>query len=336
MSNCVNVSWNDVEKFVSSCTSWVKSNVDVTGVYAVPRGGLVLGTMLSHSLDVPMLASPSKGCLIVDDISDTGKTLYGLSRRGTFTACMFYKKGSLVEPDFWMSEKVDSWIKFPWEVDGSSSKDCLNFTTSKTDNDLVKDYLYTVDWQEPGLTCIFSSALVSFWKGNLNAYLHWMENALRRMFLPVSWGYFSVDYFRVFPAESSVLVSKCVKAASEDDFYVPESHKYANLVKEIADKMRLWKTWKDLDGPRSFVSPSLANSDVPSFLQTCALGLRSYSLARHHETNSKLRDPDLDWKTFDNCVRKAGTSSDKEESVKEFAGYLLEFSEKNLNELSAL
>ena len=70
----VYVSWNAIEKFVQNVVNQYKDK-DITGVYGLPRGGLVLAVMVSHRLGVPMLMSPCEGCIIIDDICDTAGSL---------------------------------------------------------------------------------------------------------------------------------------------------------------------------------------------------------------------------------------------------------------------
>jgi hypoxanthine phosphoribosyltransferase len=74
--------------------------------------------MLSHALGIPLIVDSTKitnNTLIVDDIADTGATLqrYGKNTRIT----MYYHKQSTFIPHFWMYEKTDQWIKFPWETE---------------------------------------------------------------------------------------------------------------------------------------------------------------------------------------------------------------------------
>ena len=83
-------------------------------IYAIPRGGLVLGVYLSHRLGLPMVEKPTKRCIICDDIADTGKTVEPY--KNYFIVTLYYHKQSTVEPDIWIYEKTDAWIKFPWEV----------------------------------------------------------------------------------------------------------------------------------------------------------------------------------------------------------------------------
>lgn len=118
------VTWEQVEKYVHEVASqcWAKQ---ITGVYGLPRGGLVLAVMLSHKLHVPMLAAPSGGhCLIVDDICDSGESLLHYAKNSSsedhsdrpYITTMYYKENTLdITTDFSLYEKGDDWIVFPWE-----------------------------------------------------------------------------------------------------------------------------------------------------------------------------------------------------------------------------
>ena len=68
--------------------------------------------------------------LVVDDIADTGRTLEQLKRLEVFKNSMFatldYHRQSVVEPDFWVNEKGDKWIVYPWE---------------RNDSEEIQDYL---------------------------------------------------------------------------------------------------------------------------------------------------------------------------------------------------
>lgn len=108
------VSWLDVNKFINNLSDFIRTN-NFNGVYGPARGGLVFAVMISHIYKLPFLGAPNKGCLIVDDIVDTGKTAEAWKDKGYKIASMYYKKNNLVEPDFWMFEKNDNWIIFPWE-----------------------------------------------------------------------------------------------------------------------------------------------------------------------------------------------------------------------------
>lgn len=108
------VSWKEVEFFVDNVCRKYK-DMNLTGVYGLPRGGLIFAVMISHKLHIPMLMAPVKNCLVIDDISDTGESLIHYKNSDYLIATMFYKKGSLVIPDYWEFEKNDKWIVYPWE-----------------------------------------------------------------------------------------------------------------------------------------------------------------------------------------------------------------------------
>ena len=117
------VTWEDVETFIAEVEDYLQDNkITVTGVYGLPRGGLIFAVMLSHVLDTPLLMAPANNCLIVDDICDSGESLLhyinnssGDRRNQYITATMYMKTNQLVCPDFYYKVKTDSWIVFPWE-----------------------------------------------------------------------------------------------------------------------------------------------------------------------------------------------------------------------------
>ncbi len=108
------VTWTDVDVFINSLDTFIQQNT-FNGVYGPARGGLLFAVMISHKYNLPFLGAPQKGCLVVDDIIDTGKTAEAWKDKGYTIASMYYKKNNLVEPDFWVKEKTDKWIVFPWE-----------------------------------------------------------------------------------------------------------------------------------------------------------------------------------------------------------------------------
>ncbi len=117
----VYVTWKDMEDYVEDLIVELnKNNIHPTGVYGVPRGGLILATLVSYKMDIPLLLNASKGCLIIDDIADSGRTLLHYTENDTqfnkyYISTMFYHERSLVKPDFFKFEKKDNWIVFPWE-----------------------------------------------------------------------------------------------------------------------------------------------------------------------------------------------------------------------------
>ena len=108
------ISWNDVEEF----TSYLANNLDLSkynGVYGPARGGVTFAAIISNRFDLPYLGAPQVGCLIVDDICDSGNSALCWKNKGYAIATMYYKQGALVTPDLWWKEKTDKWLVFPWE-----------------------------------------------------------------------------------------------------------------------------------------------------------------------------------------------------------------------------
>lgn len=115
------ISWNKVENYIDEIQDFYK-DIELTGVYGLPRGGLVLAVMISHRLNIPMLLSPIQGCLIVDDICDSGESLLHYAQNSSafdkplyHITTMMYKENNLVKPEFYFMKKKDKWIVFPWE-----------------------------------------------------------------------------------------------------------------------------------------------------------------------------------------------------------------------------
>ena len=119
-NNVKHVDWEQVETFLDEISVISDLyNLNFTGVYGLPRGGLLLAVMISHRLNIPLLLAPCKNCLIVDDIADTGISLehYDIDKneKQYYITTMYYHRQSKVVPDFYVYEKTDNWIKFPWE-----------------------------------------------------------------------------------------------------------------------------------------------------------------------------------------------------------------------------
>jgi len=127
-----NYTWSDFDRdILILCKVLHEKGITekVSAIYGIPRGGLVLGVVLSHKLDKPLyttisevLVASTHGArvLIVDDISDTGSTLYQtVCHVGCFTCTLHYVRTSIFEPDVWINEKKnDQWVVYPWEVKG--------------------------------------------------------------------------------------------------------------------------------------------------------------------------------------------------------------------------
>lgn len=118
-------------------------------IVAVARGGLVLAGAVAYALDTkmcgsinvefytgvderlpepvllpPTLDAPSlegKKVLVVDDVSDSGRTLVLVRdllaevAAEVRTVCLYSKPRTVLEPDF-VWKRTDQWITFPWSA----------------------------------------------------------------------------------------------------------------------------------------------------------------------------------------------------------------------------
>ena len=111
MQNKRFISWADIDTFCNQMAPQIKN---YRGIYAIPKGGLILGTILAYRSGLPLLSAPCDGCLVVDEISATGITLKPYSGRYDILT-MFYCNETSVIPKFFQEIVINDWIIFPWE-----------------------------------------------------------------------------------------------------------------------------------------------------------------------------------------------------------------------------
>ena len=91
------LTWQDFERAVDTIVERFQGQ-RFCGVHGIPRGGLVLAVTLSHRLDLPLLSSAQPGCLLVDDVYETGLTLEPYRQLENCTTMVWLSK---VEPQWW-------------------------------------------------------------------------------------------------------------------------------------------------------------------------------------------------------------------------------------------
>jgi len=83
-------------------------------IYAIPRGGVPVGIILSNLLNIPLIDDKEmidSNVLIVDDLTDSGATLKQYPGNDT---AVLYKKSWSPLTTYWV-EETDDWIEFPYE-----------------------------------------------------------------------------------------------------------------------------------------------------------------------------------------------------------------------------
>ena len=142
------ISWDEYFDLINRLNKQIKCWDRIHCIKGIQRGGLIPAVMLSHLRNKSLVAvcpipdgsfrdaipslklrednSGSSLYLIVDDISDTGKTLACVTNEhsyeghydcGYLTATLFYKPfKSISKPSFWVEHiPNDVWIVFPYE-----------------------------------------------------------------------------------------------------------------------------------------------------------------------------------------------------------------------------
>lgn len=125
------VQWWEVKEYLYNLVDRLKKDEyfhldECPGIFTFPRGGLILATLLSYEIDKPILMNPEPGCIIIDDIIDTGITMKKYSdlrnEKNYFITAMFMKDNQLAEEsefqcfcDYFEYVKKDEWIVYPWE-----------------------------------------------------------------------------------------------------------------------------------------------------------------------------------------------------------------------------
>jgi len=111
--------WRDIDAAIERLAANIKkSNIKISAIKGLQRGGLIPAVMLSHSLGIPMTEKEivSSSVLIVDDICDTGNTLIPYKQLNNPIVTIHYKTSALLEPDFWFKiANEKEWIVYPWE-----------------------------------------------------------------------------------------------------------------------------------------------------------------------------------------------------------------------------
>ncbi|NJE54575.1 phosphoribosyltransferase [Thermococcus sp. 21S9] len=143
----VYLTWWQIDRAVFALAEEIQKHFMPDVIVGIARGGLIPAVRLSHVLgdvelkvidvkfykgidermEKPVVTIPLHGSLkdkrvvIVDDVSDTGKTLEVVieevkkaGAKEVKVACLSMKPWTKVVPDFYVF-RTDKWIVFPWE-----------------------------------------------------------------------------------------------------------------------------------------------------------------------------------------------------------------------------
>ena len=131
------ISWDQYQAAIDGMVRQYEEhykNLQCGAIYGLPRGGLPIAVSLSHRLNLPLLMNyydrkvvTDKKILGVDDIADTGHTLNDFDNNNNIIFTIHHHDDSITTPHFWMWDKDDKWIVYPWErEDSETMQDYLN------------------------------------------------------------------------------------------------------------------------------------------------------------------------------------------------------------------
>lgn len=109
------VTYTDVRLAAQLCAErW--HGRELTGVYGVPRGGAVPAVMVAQEMELPLLDELEVGCLVVDDLVDSGRTAARYLEAGFSFDALWRKTWSPPTSTTDYVPTCDDWIAFPWEM----------------------------------------------------------------------------------------------------------------------------------------------------------------------------------------------------------------------------
>jgi hypothetical protein len=85
----------------------------ISGVYGIPTGGCIVGTLVAPMLGADLLERPERGALVVDDLVDTGETLRALGPPPLHDA--LYRKPHSPDELAPGALEMRGWLHLPWE-----------------------------------------------------------------------------------------------------------------------------------------------------------------------------------------------------------------------------
>jgi hypoxanthine phosphoribosyltransferase len=129
------IQWRDIDDAIERLAiNITNSNIEISAIGGLPRGGLIPAVILSHKMNIPFVSQANikqinGNILVVDDICDSGKTLKRFKfEDNVYTATIHYKTTAEYEPHFWWRiAPLNEWIVYPWE--NKDSKTIADYAT---------------------------------------------------------------------------------------------------------------------------------------------------------------------------------------------------------------
>jgi len=122
MTDLVPITWADIDDAVSALCARIPARC--SSVWGVPRGGVPVAVAVSERTGLTLVAEPTIGTLIVDDLVDSGRTLTPWHEDGHDVDALFQKPTS---PRHLAPEAAarHGWLVFPWERGETPAEDAV-------------------------------------------------------------------------------------------------------------------------------------------------------------------------------------------------------------------
>lgn len=113
------IEWNEIMWMVERLADKLQDK----RVWGIPRGGQIVATLMAYH-GCKLVEFATSADVIVDDIADTGQTLFKrthntkISTLGLPTAALIVRQGCAATPNHWvMVLNIKDYIMFPWETE---------------------------------------------------------------------------------------------------------------------------------------------------------------------------------------------------------------------------
>jgi len=114
----LNCTWMEFTRLIDILSKKIAPN-KYNSIYGIPRAGLIVAAMLAYRLNLPVVESEhiTKETLIVDEITDSGKTLISMQEKYDCETAVLHKRiKTIAKPTYFVELlKTDDWIHYPYE-----------------------------------------------------------------------------------------------------------------------------------------------------------------------------------------------------------------------------
>lgn len=117
MSKLIELTWNHVWEATDELATRTLNHTAYKqkGVYGIPTGGIFVALDLSRRHGFRFLERPVVGCLVVDDLVDSGRTLAPYHNSQEYVCDALFRKPKSPKHLAQFAAQQDGWLQFPWE-----------------------------------------------------------------------------------------------------------------------------------------------------------------------------------------------------------------------------